>query len=237
MKQILILGRDIFCSYAFLKNYISKKTIEDWKSRKIGNRMYFSGIAYIEYSSIPAPSRAKLPTLEELTIKAQNEQKGSRGAHYRDKIQDYIWKHYADLHTYIGKHYPEVKDLDRASYARRWCAWKYFIEYMGGVPYGDSSIVRHIFHDMFGKKYTAEQLSRISKAMKRHGIEAKLFDGRHKGNNKGNIKYGEALWLRFSYYFLDDRKFPITQIREFLLNEFDRNDVPCVTMLRTKQKE
>lgn len=226
-------NKDVYINRQYVLSILSINTVKCWglSPLKLGNQTYYS------YSAIPAPSRAKLPSLEELFDIAKNEQKGSRGAYYRDKIQDYTWKHYVDLHRYIGEKYPEVRDLDRAKSARMWCAWKYFVEYMGHLPYGEGDLIRAIFNDKFGKKYTKQHFSKIFQAMKRDGIEAHVIDKRSKGNNKDKKKYGESLWLRFAHFFMEDRKYPITRIREYLLEEFDRNEVPCITMLRTKQKE
>ncbi|WP_312339525.1 transposase family protein [Sphingobacterium sp.] len=76
------MGRDIievkgllFLSYSFLKaNGISTKAIRNWKERRIGIYYKKGSTTYISYESIPAPTKAILPSNYDLNIHFKNEE-------------------------------------------------------------------------------------------------------------------------------------------------------------------
>jgi len=54
--------RRVWLSYEYLKDFgISIKTINHWKERNIGKRIYIDCRAFIDYDTIPEPTRKLLP--------------------------------------------------------------------------------------------------------------------------------------------------------------------------------
>lgn len=78
-SDILTIKNNLFVSYNFLKcNNISLNTIERWKERKVGSIITKKKRAYINYDTIPLPTRIKLPTKAQILAKATLEAKVSK---------------------------------------------------------------------------------------------------------------------------------------------------------------
>lgn len=71
---IKIIESKVFLSYSWLivHSLISEKAINHWKERNIGDRHYEGNRAFINYDTIPEPSRKKLPSKEAI-YKAYND--------------------------------------------------------------------------------------------------------------------------------------------------------------------
>lgn len=63
MCRITIKDDKVYISYSTLFDYkISNKTVDHWKERNIGDRIYIGNRVYINYDTIPSVTRKKLPT-------------------------------------------------------------------------------------------------------------------------------------------------------------------------------
>lgn len=68
MEEIKTIKGDVYLSYRALRLIynVSNKTIECWKHRNIGERIYVNNIVYIKYDTIPSSTRRKLPSKDEI---------------------------------------------------------------------------------------------------------------------------------------------------------------------------
>lgn len=68
MDGISITDNKLFLSYQWIIEFsnISENLLKRWKARNIGERLYIDNRAYINYDTIPRPSREKLPSKEDI---------------------------------------------------------------------------------------------------------------------------------------------------------------------------
>lgn len=75
-------------NYEYLLNFhISEDTISQWSKRNICERKYINGLAYINYDTIPEPSRAKLPNKEELRKEYNRQQYKHKENYFLNELQ------------------------------------------------------------------------------------------------------------------------------------------------------
>jgi transposase InsO family protein len=67
---------------------VSKDTIKDWYSRKINSTININGYAYISYTTIPAPTRNKLPNIESLQLMYKIEHESSESDLYYNALKN-----------------------------------------------------------------------------------------------------------------------------------------------------
>ena len=78
IREVLDINDSLYLSYAWIKNLgISERTIWKWKERNTGNRFSQGKVSYIEYSSIPESTRAKLPSEAEIRASIVADEKNS----------------------------------------------------------------------------------------------------------------------------------------------------------------
>lgn len=234
--MIFIENEMVWCSYQFLEKYISKKTIEDWQQRKICVRQHIKGIVFIEFESIPTPSRAKLPAIEELWALARQQERDARYQFYRNRTDMAILENFSVHRAYLLDTYGKsIKLSTLNTIARKWCVVnELFVK--KGIRHGELNYVQQVLNDLFDNWFSDKgSLSRFRNRVLKDGIEPNLVYFRLFRRKGRIIKFSLEMQERFMYYYSDDRQYSIPVIREKLMQEFD--DVPTETTLKKKAIE
>ncbi|MFV0538392.1 MAG: transposase family protein [Dysgonomonas sp.] len=71
----------------FLKYNISENTLSQWSKRNVCKRKYIDGKAYINYDTIPEPTRVKLPTKEQIKAEYNRERYGYMERYFTEELQ------------------------------------------------------------------------------------------------------------------------------------------------------
>ena len=119
-----IKTKTFWISYSFIQNYgVKEDTISKWSIRKICGCIYMDGRAYINYDTIPAPTRKKLPTKEELKKEYHRLQQKPQEEYFRRELQAarengydrfYYWQNQLVDHELYGKTIDRFKICDLA---------------------------------------------------------------------------------------------------------------------------
>lgn len=128
---------DIYLTYDLLLSLgIKRKAIEHWTERGQACFIKQSGKVAILYSSIPEPTRKKLPPLEELKrLKTKQAREEESELIYRD-----ILEHMQCAYTYGFTQFRQIYidmgfSLDKVTeYARKHAVWQYFIDAFYSEP-------------------------------------------------------------------------------------------------------
>lgn len=123
MCQIRIIDNCLYLSLSFLStNYgISENSIANWRKRNIGKRLILNTHSYIEYDTIPTPTRKKLPKKEDLIELAKQEasDKGTTQMYIRlERAYNKGFAPYMEIYKKSG--IPNDKALQ---YARHHAVW------------------------------------------------------------------------------------------------------------------
>lgn len=74
MRKIELRDRKVYISYTYLYDLgVSRKCVDHWTERNIGERITIGKNRYIEYCAIPYSTRKKLPSKEDLIVLAKQE--------------------------------------------------------------------------------------------------------------------------------------------------------------------
>lgn len=90
MDTILLDTKHQICwlSYDYLQNNgILKDTINKWSIREVSERKYLNGRAYINYDTIPEPTRKKLPSKEEIKAEYNRQRIRDLEVWFTDELQ------------------------------------------------------------------------------------------------------------------------------------------------------
>lgn len=113
--------RNVWLSYGYLKDYgIPTKTIWAWKSRHIGRYYYFNNRTFIDYDTIPEPTRKLLPNKECLRLDSKTNDRERIQKYFFDELKKaYDSINVARWRNEIRAISPRFKDKDIDFFARR----------------------------------------------------------------------------------------------------------------------
>ncbi|MBX2916429.1 MAG: transposase family protein [Cyclobacteriaceae bacterium] len=168
---------NLYLSYTFLRTYVSQKTIEDWKQRKVGKRRYSDGQAFIEYHSIPKKTRSKLPPEPSLkaTLKSQNY--NQEADHYFHLLEKAFIN---DFSKYIP-HYKQDKRLTTSQIthcAKLRAVWEKIFQFNNGYERGLNEHLFNAFNRLFDKKYSTLGAFNVVKSKAKKEIDTVVIDTR-----------------------------------------------------------
>lgn len=128
MCKVKFINDNIYIAYSTLTDEynISEGALKVWSTRNIGERIYSNNRAYISYDSIPAPTRKKLPTKEELIAKyhaTQHDEVTERFFLRMEYAHNKGFVKYRDLYRNLGVKFDEI-----TSYAQHHAVWEIVLD-------------------------------------------------------------------------------------------------------------
>ena len=226
--MILVEFSQIWLSYSILRTYsLSDKDFGNWSCRKNVVKTKRYGLVYIAYNTIPAPSRAKLPSELELRRIYEENKISGLVQFYLDGMENAIRHNYGQHYNYIAKKYTLSSKQKQLS-AERWASIEWLLS---NIRRGEQPQAIKAFNKRFDTDYCQSNFSRVLGNVRRKGIEAVAVDGR--AINTGHAKiYSQEIWDRVLFYVMNDRKFSSAHIRTFLLKDFKNQRIPSDSMIK-----
>lgn len=157
--------------------------IERWKERKRVERTYVNGRAYINYDTIPAPTRAKLPTKEELKKEYNRQQyKHIEDEYYKELKYAYASINTRKWHKEIREHelYGQLNIIKIVELSRRASVIERILELHECYGYNNLASLHNAFNRVYpeqGYKNKDRFSKMISKATK-EGVLSVAIDKR-----------------------------------------------------------
>lgn len=186
MNEIRMNRGEIYLSYDYLINSgISRKTIEFWSIRNQSIVIYDNNYAFVLYDSIPAPTRAKLPsreTLERLYKDAQIDCLTQQYFNEMEYAQNRNFASHIELYKKMGVKFDEV-----STYAKKHSVWEVILSY-----YAEDGLVHDLrelhkaYCMLYPNHYVYHAFSAAIKRARENGIENILVK-----------KSGGATWTKF----------------------------------------
>lgn len=167
----------LYLSYNFLRKYISQKTIEDWKQRGVGKRIYLNGDAYIEYKSIPTPSRSKLPTEAHLNAILNSQNKNQEREYYTNKLTEAYTTDFIKYQPHY-KQDTRLTDSQITHCAKLRAVWEKILTCNNGHERGVTEHLFHAFNSLFDNKYSTYGAFCAVKTKARKNIDSVVIDTR-----------------------------------------------------------
>lgn len=177
MESVYYLECDYFLSYHYLEAHgIGVNTIKKWIARESATRVYNNSIPFIKYSSIPKPTRAKLPSESELRSLIIENRHNERQEFYKDLLKTAYEKDflkYKETYASDGRLSPEQKILC----ARLRAVWEKVLEYNSGAR-GVTEHLYKAFDTIFKGKYKTYEAFCTVKSKARKDIDSVVIDTR-----------------------------------------------------------
>lgn len=176
MCKVEYIDGKVFVFYSSLLEYgISNKAIEHWRERNIGHRIYINNRACINYDSIPAPTRAKLPSKEEFIAIYKGQQS--------DKITETFFRRmenaylngfvkYRDLYT------GQVKFDEVNKYAQKHAVWSIVLELHKQDRKPKLRNIWEAYNRFYPGHYAYNRMNPAIKKAKTEGIQALIIYNR-----------------------------------------------------------
>lgn len=172
MNEIKVNRGETYLSYEYLINSgISRKTIEFWSIRNQSIVIYDNSRAFILYDSIPAPTRAKLPsreTLERLYKESQIDQLTQKYFREMEYAQQRNFPAHMELYKQMG-----VKFDDLATCAKKHAVWEVILSYYSkdGLVH-DLRELHKAYCMLYPNQYTYNSFSNTRRNALNNGIES-----------------------------------------------------------------
>jgi Integrase core domain. len=169
-------------SYEYFQKYnISENTISQWSKRKVCKYKYIDGRAFINYDTIPEPTRKKLPSKEEMK-EYRNRERKSLGENffYKQLKEAYSSKNMIKWQRTIRETYSKFP-LDKATtYARRASVFEKAVELHNDYKFsGEFSALYYAFNRVLENTYTHKPRFLMAlKRAKEEGILSVSVDAR-----------------------------------------------------------
>lgn len=229
-------------SYDYLlKHSISEDVIGQWSKRNVCDRTYVEGKAYINYDTIPAPSRAKLPSKEELRKEYSRQQYAYREEYFLEELRE------AYNSPNVRRWDQEIQKIDFGKwvspqeitvYARRAAVYERAIE-LHNRRKGGFSALFYAFKTLYPDN-SYKNTDRFHKALAKaeeEGILSVAIDKRK--FRKTPVKYG-ALHEYYAFGLLSSKNnFTLEEVHERLLHACRKEEIetPSFSWLRLFSKK
>ncbi len=175
-----------YLSYQWIldNSNIAEKTIEFWKIRNIGEYKTFDGRVHIEYSSIPAPSRKKLPSKETIRKLHSDYYKKSSDRNISERCYQKLYKAFKlEWMPYRQLYEDRGFDIEKATeYAKQHAVWARIIEFRFKTKEFYPKHIHEAYKRIYPKGYAYAGMSRAYATCQEHGIPALLIKEYVKGN-------------------------------------------------------
>lgn len=171
MNDILIYRGEIYLSYDYLVDRgTSRKTIESWSTRNQSIVIYDNKRPFVLYDSIPAPTRAKLPsreTLERLYKDSQVDRLTRQYFQEMEYAQNRNFVNHMELYKQMGVKFDNV-----TAYAKKHAVWEVILSY-----YAEDGLVHDLWElhkaycILYPNHYVYHSFSAAIKKARENGIE------------------------------------------------------------------
>jgi hypothetical protein len=232
MLGIRTTNKETYLSYQWIieNSDISINTIENWTKRKIGDRKTFDGQAYIEYNSIPVPSRKKLPSKEairKLKFDYSNNLKEERWVNncYQHLLHahSFEWQQYRKQYEDYG-----FSTIEATKYAKEHAVWLKLIEVKKNkdLSYGSTKIVHKAYKKLYPKGYAYITMYQAFKIIEEKGVPALLIKDSRKGNTYAK-KFGKEHEAFVLEYMSSGKAYSAVIIQNRLYEYCMQRGLPC----------
>jgi len=181
--------RRVWLSYEYLKGYkISEKTIWAWKQRHVGRYYYFNHRAFIDYDTIPEPTRKLLPNKACLRLDSK--------LYNREKRQEELFNELNEAYNSIAVAKwsneihaisPRFKDKDIEFFSRRAAVFERALEVYHGAC-GDLECLHKAYLQLFPDGYRMKNRFRMA-----------LSHAREKGILSVSVNYNHLTCKKKTY--------------------------------------
>ena len=236
MSSINIHKGRIYLSYEWLTdNGINKKAIEMWSVRNQSIVIYDNNRAFVLYDSIPAPTRAKLPsreTLERLYKDSQIDQLAQKYFQEMEYAQNRNFPVHMKLYKQMG-----VKFDDLATYAKKHAVWEVILSYYAeeGLAH-DLRELHKAYCMLYPNHYVYNAMCAAIKRARENGIENILVK---QSGGKTWSKFDDVIDAWVMQVLSSGKKYSRAKIHKLVceLCEETGREKPSLTTVKNKVRE
>lgn len=233
MNDIVRHKGDTYVSYDWLIfNGINRKTIEMWSTRKQSVIIYDNNYAFVLYNSIPAPTRAKLPsreTLERLYKDSQIDRLTQQYYNEMEYAQNRNFASHMELYKKMG-----VKFDEASIYAKKHSVWEVILSY-----YSEDGLVHDLrelhkaYCMLYPNHYVYHAFSAAIKRARENGIEDILVK---KSGGTTWTKFDDVVDAWIMQALSSGKKYSRAQIHKLVCDLCDETgrEKPGITTIKNK---
>jgi transposase InsO family protein len=205
MKIHIDKSRHVWLSCGYLEEYgISKKTIKNWSIRNVTTRKYIDKHAFINYDTIPEPTRKRLPSK---AVLRHDERQACRESlqkyFFRELEKAYSGTPVVKWRNEIKRENPQISNEHINGFARRASVFEKILEIYHGRK-GELDSLHGAYLQLYPDGYTAKnRFCMILKKAGQNGILSAVVDSRVTREQKP--RYGDDIQY-FATYILSHNK-------------------------------
>lgn len=246
MSLIIQISNDLYLSYKYVQDLgIPKKTVEKW--RKSGGLIIKKGIrSYVCYSSIPANSRKKLPSEDELKSLLNGEKQNDEVEAVYRKLQYAQTNHFNQHRTYYRDRY--AMDAEKAfKTALKRAVWERILELhkenctgeKGTLKKGFLVVLSDAYNKLYPAAYTKISFSNAILRAKENGIDDVVVDRKRLGLGKPNLQFDDRQNYFLRTIMSNGKAFKSPAIHEKMLKACEKAGIPCpsVSWIKMHKRE
>lgn len=174
---IKFIGGKLYVSYAFLKEKgVSEKSISNWSYRKACIKIYFDEVPFVEYTTIPSPTRIKLPSESQLMSLVSVEHLESKQAYFNDLLKTAYEKHFIKYRAEYSQDNRLTQD-QVTQCARLRAVWEKILQQEANSR-GVNTFIHNAFTTIFPGKYADYNVFSSTKTKARKNINSVVIDSR-----------------------------------------------------------
>lgn len=232
MLGIIIDGsttNETYLSYQWLMEQgVPEKSIQNWSVRKLGVYKTFDGSVYIEYNSIPAPSRKKLPTREAIRKLYFDYHKNSEHRYLTDKCHYELYKSYTLEWSEYRQIYDNLGlDIEKATaYAKEHAVWVRILELRFDRRDYRPRNIHEAYKRIFPKGYAYAYMSQAYRIAKENGIPALLVKYTTRKGNTYAKRFGKEHEGFVLAWMSSGKAYSAVTIHDELYNYCKEHDLP-----------
>lgn len=215
MRTLYYQNRSVYLSRQYmLEKGINPETVKQLFKRYADEVIEFEGVSYLNYNSIPTPTRSKLPSYGALL--------GEHDAQaFSEAVEELFEKlEYARTKNF-GQYVPKVRDIAHflpnkvGGFAQKWAVWEWIL-----ANYTNKKGYREALFGAYKRLEinTFENINGFSNYLtkcKKHGVEAVIIDRRKFNAAPLQISAENKLWVQM--LLSCDKKIPITKIHKKII--------------------
>lgn len=179
MCGVEYINKKVFVAYSLLSELsVSDNSIRNWSKRNIGLRVHINNRIYINYDSIPTPTRKKLPSKEEFIAMYKAEQSDEITEKFFRRMEYAYLKgfvKYRDIYTKLVR-FDEVN-----KYAQKHAVWVVILELHKQDRKPKLRNIWEAYHRFYPDHYAYNRMNPAIKKAKTEGIPSLLVFDRNKG--------------------------------------------------------
>lgn len=203
----------VWLSYSYLsKQEIPRDTYMNWTKRNTCNRLYIDNRAFVLYDSIPASTRAKLPsreTLERLYKDSQIDRLTQQYFHEMEYAQNRNFVNHMEIYKKMGVKFDNV-----SAYAKKHAVWEVILSY-----YAEEGLIHDLWElhtaycMLYPKHYVYNSFSNAIKTARENGIENILVK---KSGGPRKIKFDAVIDAWIMQALSSGKKYSSPKITKFI---------------------